>query len=205
MGIKFFLLQIGAVVLFQTDNIIIAQLFGPTQVTPFNISYKYFGILTMFIGIVVGPLWSAYTEAWVKGDIEWIKNTVRRLMVLWVVLLFGVIIMITLSDFVFEIWVGNKVVIPFKLSCVIGAYVIINAWNLIYAIFLNGVGKIRLQFYSSVWSIILHIPMAFYLGSRIGVTGVVMSSAILGIINMVWTRIQYIKIVNNNANGIWAK
>jgi O-antigen/teichoic acid export membrane protein len=40
LGIKFFIIQIAAVVLYQTSNIIFAQLFGPEQVTPYNVSWN---------------------------------------------------------------------------------------------------------------------------------------------------------------------
>ena len=48
LGLNFFIIQIAAVILFSTDNIIITQLFGPKEVTPYNIAYKYFSIITSF-------------------------------------------------------------------------------------------------------------------------------------------------------------
>ena len=82
LGIKFFIIQMAAVILYQTSNIIIAHLFGPEQVTPYNIAYKYFGIITMAFGMIMVPLWSAYTEAWIKKDISWIKNTIKKLILI---------------------------------------------------------------------------------------------------------------------------
>jgi O-antigen/teichoic acid export membrane protein len=83
--------------------------------------------------------------------------------------------------------------------------VIINAWNTIFSQFLNGVGKIRLQLYSGIWGAILNIPLAVYLGKSFGIAGVILSSVILTSVNMVWSYIQYMKIINNKASGIWAK
>lgn len=40
LGIKFFIIQVASIVIYQTSNIIIAQLFGPEQVTPYNIAYN---------------------------------------------------------------------------------------------------------------------------------------------------------------------
>ena len=42
LGIKFFIIQIAGVLLYETNNIIISQLFGPAEVTPYNIAFKYF-------------------------------------------------------------------------------------------------------------------------------------------------------------------
>jgi O-antigen/teichoic acid export membrane protein len=205
LGIKFFFIQIAAIVLYQTDNIIITQLFGPTEVTPYNIVYKYFGVVTMVLSIVMLPLWSAFTEAWVKKDIEWIKGTMKKLRMWWLLMTCGTILMLICSRIVYRLWVGSDLKIPFSISLVMAIYVVIYAWNGIYTQFLNGVGKIRLQLYSGIWGICLNIPMAIFLGKKIGIAGVVLSIVILAAINMVWEPIQVNKILNNTAKGIWDK
>lgn len=55
LGLKFFIIQIATVVLYETSNLIIAQLFGPAQVTPYNVAGKYFGIIPMVMGIIMTP------------------------------------------------------------------------------------------------------------------------------------------------------
>lgn len=48
-------------------------MFGPDQVTIYNLSYKYFSVLIMAFSIVISPLWSAITEAYVRKDFKWFK------------------------------------------------------------------------------------------------------------------------------------
>lgn len=205
IGLKFFIIQIAFVILYQTDNIIIAQLFGPAQVTPYNIAYKYFGIVPMVFGIIMVPFWSAFTEAWSKKDMAWIKNTMGKLQVLWIGLSIVCVIMLFSAEFIYKLWVGKEIIIPFSISISIALYVIINAWNAIYSTFLNGIGKIKLQLYASIWGMILNVPLAIYLGKIMGVGGVILSSVLLGSINMIWGIIQYNKIINNRASGIWGQ
>jgi len=203
LGIKFFLLQIAGIVLYQTSNIIIAQLFGPDEVTPYNIAFKYFSVITMILGIIITPFWSAYTEAWVKKDVIWIKNVFKKQQKLWFGLVLLTAIMIAVSNVVYRLWVGGEIVVPLSLSIIIGSYVLVNAWNMIYALFFNGVGKIKLQLYTSILDMILHIPLAIYLGKRLGPAGVILSVVILCSLNMIWAVIQFNKIINNKATGIW--
>jgi O-antigen/teichoic acid export membrane protein len=205
LGLKFFLLQIAGLVLYQTSNIIIAQLFGAAEVTPYNIAFKYFNVIPMVLGIILLPFWSAYTEAWLKNDIGWIKSTLKKLKMFWLLLTILTLIMLIFSPYIYAMWVGKEIVVPFSLSAVIGAYVIINAWNGIYCAFLNGIGKIQLQLYTGILDMIIHIPLAIYLGKKIGIAGVILSLVILCGLNMIWTIIQYNKIINNKAKGIWAK
>lgn len=205
LGIKFFILQIAAIIIYQTSNIIIAQLFGPTQVTPFNIAYKYFSIISMGFGIIMLPFWSAFTEAWYKRDIIWIKNVMKNLKLLWVVMSVITIIMLIISNIIYRLWVGREIVVPISISIVMAVYVIINTWCGIFSNFLNGVGKIKLQLYSGILGALINVPLAIYLGKHIGISGVLLSTCILAVISAIWSPIQYRKLINNEAKGIWNK
>jgi O-antigen/teichoic acid export membrane protein len=205
LGIKFFVIQMAGVILYQTSYIIISNLFGPEQVTPYNIAYKYFSIIPMAFSIIMMPFWSASTEAWIKKDISWIKNAIRNLIIIW--LLFGIsaIIMLFSANFIYKIWVGKEIRVPISISVVIASYVIINTWCNIFSQFLNGVGKIKLQLYFGIFGALINIPLAIMLGKHLGIYGVILATCFLGFINAIWSPIQYWKIINNRAKGIWNK
>ncbi|HEY5124205.1 MAG TPA: MATE family efflux transporter, partial [Ignavibacteria bacterium] len=203
LGLKFFVIQIASIVIYQTGNIIIAQLFGPIQVTPYNIAFKYFSIISMGFGIIMTPFWSAFTEAWIKKDILWIKNTIRKLVLFWVLISLVTIVMLVFANTVYKLWVGKEIEIPLSLSIVMAVYVIITAWCGIFSHFLNGVGKIKLQLYSGTFSAILNIPLGIFLGKHLGIYGVILSTCVLSGISAVWSPVQYYKLVNNKAQGIW--
>jgi len=205
LGIKFFFLQIAGIVLYQTSNIIIAQLFGPAQVTPYNIAYKYFSVIPMVMGIILMPFWSAYTEAWVKKDIDWIKTSLKKLKLTWALFSIFTIIMLIFSNLVYKLWVGKEIVVPISVSIVIAAYVIMNAWTNIYSLFLNGAGKIKLQLYVSLIGTVINLPLAIFLGKTIGIAGVILSTVILSLLSAVIEPMQTHRIINNTAKGIWNK
>lgn len=205
LGVKFFVIQIAAVIFYETSNLIIAQLFGPEQVTSYNIAYKYFGVIPMLMGIITTPFWSAFTEAWVNKDLQWIKGTMEKLRLLCLALSIIALIMLALSNVVYRMWVGKQIVISFAVSVTIASYVIINAWNAIHSQFLNGVGKIKLQLYFALGGSLINIPLAIFLGKNLGIYGVVLSTTIISIVIAIFSPIQYQKIVNNTATGIWNK
>lgn len=205
LGLNFFIIQIAAIVLFQANNIIITQLFGPEQVTPYNIAFKYFSITTMLYAIFMTPMWSAFTDAWVKGDIPWIKKIIKKMRLFWIVMAVLTILMLFVSHFAYNLWIGSSVKIPFILSCGMALNVIIIGWNYIYVQFINGVGKLKLQLLSGIFGAVITIPLAIYFGKIWGLAGIVFSSCLLGFINTGWTFIQYNKIINKKAYGIWNK
>jgi O-antigen/teichoic acid export membrane protein len=205
LGIKFFIIQITGVILYQTSNIIIAHLFGPEHVTPYNIAYKYFSIVTMTFSIIMMPFWSATTEAWIKKDIIWIKNTVNKLILVWILIGISALIMLIFSNFIYKMWVGKEIEVPISVSAVMAAYVIIFCWCSIFVQFLNGVGKIMIQLYFSIFGALINIPLAIIFGKNLGIYGVILTACLLTFINAIWSPIQYLKIVNNKAKGIWNK
>ena len=57
LGIQFFVIQIAAMVLFTTSNILLTQFYGPEEVTAYNIAFMYFTALSMIFGIILTPFW----------------------------------------------------------------------------------------------------------------------------------------------------
>lgn len=201
----FFLVQIGGLLLFQTDNIVITQLFGPADVTLFNVTYKLFSIVSIVFTIVLTPFWSAFTDAFVKLDYDWIKQVFNRMYKYFLLLIIATILLLIGSPLIFKLWLGKEFSIPISLSLVMSVYVLEFCWMLIHCFFLNGIGKIRLQLYLYIGSTSINIPMAIYLGRFCGIQGVTLSNIIVMFIMGVVLYIQCRKIVNKSAVGIWDK
>ena len=94
MGVQFFIMQISSVVLFMTSNILISNLFSPTMVTPYQITYRYFSILLVIFTVICMPFWNATTDAYQKNDIAWIRNATKKLRLMTVGILICLIVMI---------------------------------------------------------------------------------------------------------------
>ena len=203
LGLKFFIIQIAALVLFNTDNIIIIQLFGSKYVTTYNVSFKLFSILVMVFNIIATPLWSAFTEAYTKNDLDWIKATIKTLEKIWLVLILFTVILLLISPYLFKLWLGDKVQVPFLLSVAMSSYVIVSIWQTIHVFFLNGIGKVKLQLYLVLFSSLINIPMAIFLGRKFGLVGITITSTILFAIMGIVFSIQTRKILNNTATKIW--
>ncbi len=108
-GSSFFLIQIGVIILFQTDNFIINKILGPNYVTEFNITYKLFSLVTFIFIILVTPYWSAITESYTKNDFNWIRKSIKRMRYIWLMLSTLVIILIFSHKYIFKIWLGDTI------------------------------------------------------------------------------------------------
>ena len=205
LGIKFFLIQITALLLLQSNNIIIAHVCGLSEVTDFNIAFKYVNILFTVFMTLLTPLWSASTDAYARNDMEWIKKSYNRLNNIWMLLILVGIIMVTISPIFYNLWLKNKILPNIPLLSLLLLNVLFLMRSTLYRSFMNGVGKIKMQFVITLIQSIIHIPLAIILGKQFGVLGVVFTMMIWNLFNSIWEPIQFKRIISNTAKGIWGK
>ncbi len=211
LGFKFFIIQISALVMFQSSNIIITQFFGPREVTSFNIAYKYYGIINMLFSLIMIPYWSAFTDAWVKKEFDWIKRTIRNL--LWIFYVFIVIsaLLFIVAPHVFNLWLGidrmKNIVITNRLEFFLILYFLLLSFGGIYNMFINGTGKLSVQMISLLIGAVIFFPIAYFLISfwGMGLEAVVIASILSNFYSPIVAPIQYYKLINNRANGVWNK
>ena len=205
IGFNFFIIQIAGIVLFSTDNFIISKLFSPEEVVPYNIAFKYFSILTMVFSMIVAPYWSSFTEAYVKKDYKWIKTSVKNVLKIWLIIPFLLAIMLLISNWFYNIWVGDKVIISMALSFAMAFFVLLYTFNIVFVFFINGVGKVRMQLIISVISMIINVPLSIIFAKyfNLGLPGVILATCISIGGSAILSPIQYFKIINFKAKGIW--
>ncbi|MEZ4993473.1 MAG: MATE family efflux transporter [Saprospiraceae bacterium] len=208
LGLKFFVVKVAYIVQFQTANIIIAQHFGTVEVTSYNIVYKYFGILNMVFIIFLTPFWSASTEAYFNGDINWIKRAIKQYNLLNLLLFLGSIIMLVFSQRIYELWLGEGTVdINFMLSLWGFFFFNVTIFGLKYVNFLNGISALKIQFIASAFSPILFLVTAMLLIRyfNLGVYSLFVASVVANFNGYFLAPLQYYQIVHRNKKGIWIK
>jgi O-antigen/teichoic acid export membrane protein len=205
IGFQFFFIQIGGLLIFTTSNLIISNTLSPAEVTPYNIAYKYFYSIVLIFSIIVTPMWSAATEAYARGDNDWIKRGMNSMMKIGFFATLLIILLIFISDFIYDIWVGDDVHIPMQLNVLTGIYMIILIFSNCYSTFIFGLGKLRLQLYNTIIMGILFIPLAIFFSHKFGISGIMFSLCIVNVPALILNPIQFFKLINGTANGIWRK
>lgn len=207
LGFSFFIVQMAWVVITSTDNIIISQLFTPKDVVPFNIALKLFTATTMAFTIIATPYWSSFTEAYIKGDYDWIKSSMKNLtkFIFIFCVLNGIILLF--SKYLYDFWIGDDVLITLELSALMCLYNCLIIYITPFNYFINGIGKIRLQLYQSVIMAILNIPLSIFFAMKchLGVNGVILGTLLSVIPGVILSTIQYYKIINKTATNLWNK
>lgn len=206
LGLKFFVIQAAAMLLFQGNNILITQYFGPEEVTNYNISYRYFNIIVMAFSILLTPFWSAFTKAYAEQNTVWINSTLKKLQQMWFISIAVVLAMIIAANFIYRLWVGEHITISRQLNIANGLFAVIYVWNSIYLYFLNGIGKIQLQYYLTVVVLIVYLPLTIlFLTFMKDPAVIIFVNCAIQLLFSIFCYIQVQKILNKRTYGIWDK
>ena len=206
MGVQFFIMQISSVILFMTSNLLISKMFTPALVTPYQITYRYFSLMLVAFTVICMPFWNATTDAYERGDIDWILQATRKLRMMTIAIMACMTIMVLVSPWIYSIWIGDSVTIDIHMSIVMALYIFILVYSMRYSYFINGIGKLRLQLIFTTAAAILFIPLA-YLATQLShdIIWFMLVMCLVNIPGLIVNRIQFYKLINGKATGIWAK
>lgn len=180
IGLKFFVLQISALILFTTDNIIISLLYGAEVVTTYSIPFTIFGVINGAFMAFLAPFWSKYTEKKEQNDWLWIKKAMKWLHVLLIPFVLLVVFVVLFFDIITQLWIGRTINYAPYLIVSLGAYCFLQMYSAIYSTFLAGIGNINLQLGISLASAVVNIPLSIFLARNCGLgpTGVCLATVI---------------------------
>ena len=203
LGIKFFWLQIAGIIQFMTANILISNFFTPQMVTPYQIAYRYMSLIIVVFTVICMPFWNATTDAYARGDMEWIRRANKKMSLMSLFIALLMVVMVLLSPWVYDIWIKEACHVPFGMTVMMALYIFLLVLSMRYSYFLNGIGALRLQLYMTVFTVIF-IPLAWIVCRMthdilwfMAVMCLCIAPSIL--VNM----IQFNKILNGTAKGIW--
>ena len=111
LGGLFFVLQVVVAVSYSADNFIIARTLGAVNVPEYSIPQRMFGLITMMSGMLVAPLWPAYSEAISRGHMDWVRRTlVRSLLLVLVLTSTASMILLVMGHTLIHWWVGSRII-----------------------------------------------------------------------------------------------
>ena len=151
LGGLFFVLQMVVAVSYSADNFIIARTLGAASVPEYSVPQRIFALVTMMSAMLVTPLWPAYSEAIARGDMVWIRRTLRKsLLVVTAISLTAATLLLLLTPKLLYWWIGPRIHPPFLLILGLAVWSVIECCGTALAMFLNGAAAVRFQIGLSV-------------------------------------------------------
>ena len=200
LGFKFFIIQIAVIVIFTTDKILITQLFGPEYVASYDVVFKLFSVITIAHGILMAPLWSAYSDAYHRGDIEWIKKTIKNQLKIYLLIILSTGLLVFLAQPIIHLWIGKDFIVDNMLIIAMALFILVSTWSNIFSYFVNATDNLNVQINTSIVAIIVNIPLSiiFIKVFGMGVYGIVFATCISLSFFAIFGSIQTFNILKGN-------
>ena len=204
LGFKFYFIQILFLIITNSSLFLVAQFFGPTDVTVFNLGLQYMTFGSMVFILMINPYLSAFTESYTVNDYDWIKLTFKKINIILIFCSLVTIALIFMSDLFFYYWTDNKISVPKALIVSFCIYAILNMVVSVYSLFLNAIAKIQIQIYVLLIQAIWFVPLSYLLFlNDFGLKSIVIVQITFGVFSSIIYYVQANKIMNNNAIGLW--
>ncbi len=200
LSINFFIIQLCMIVIFTSDNVLISNLLGPKEVADYDVVLKIFHALITISIISLEPFWAMFSDAYQKGDFEWIRATIRKLNLYFLVVVVLVLILILSAETIIKFWIGDSIQPEKILVYSMGVFVLVRLYGAVYMVFLNGIGKIKLQMWLYVFGAIINIPLSIYLVRHfnLGTAGIIIGTIISILANTLFLPMQSYKILKRD-------
>jgi O-antigen/teichoic acid export membrane protein len=173
----FFVIQIAALVLFQTDNLIIAHYLGAAAVTPYSVTWRLFTYTALFQLMASPSYWPAYAEAFARGDRAWVRQRFRLNLKITIGSSLALALpLVIFGQWIIQKWAGRAAVPPQALLFWMGI------WSLIYSAMnsqscvLASSGRVKIQMIYSIIASIVNLILSIVLVQRLGLVGVIMGT-----------------------------
>lgn len=176
-GSMFWIAQIAAILLLETDLLVVTQMFGAGRVAEYGVALKLFGVVSLAQMAFVEALWPAYAEALARRDLAWVRRTFARsigLGVGWAVAASA--LLVGVGGMAVRVLIAADPPPGRWLLASMATTAVVTAVGQCFAMLLNALGNIRIQAALGVASGIFNIGVSVLLARHIGLPGIALGT-----------------------------
>jgi O-antigen/teichoic acid export membrane protein len=177
LGGSLFILQIAGLLVFDSDNLIIAHYLGPAEVAPYSTAWRLAACATAVHAGFFPALWPAFSEAFARGDVAWVRRMFWRIMTgtMLAAAVFAALYAVG-GRWAIRLWATQAAVPSQSLILLMCAWILLGTFMNNTVIILLAKGQIRLQAWLSLGMSVLNIPLAIWWVRSLGSEGAIMGT-----------------------------
>ena len=173
-GSSFFLIQVAAVVVFSSDNLVVSHYLGAAEVTPYSVTWRLVGIGAALQYLVFPALWPAYAEAHARQDFGWIRHTFSLMMKGTIALnLASAGILVLFGRTLIRVWAGAVAVPSRYLLLAMAVWTLISGCMSVESCLLAALNRTHEQAVLSIIAAALNLALSIALVRHLGSLGVI--------------------------------
>lgn len=166
IGSQFFLCQILYMLIVNTNDFLVTNLFSPESTTYYNLYYKITNLVSMVVTLALSPIWSVITKAMEEKKYEWLNKLYKIIKLAGL----GVIVLqfaaIPFLQLVFDVWLQENTIevnyaIAVAFACFGGAFVYSSMLSTIVC----GMARMKLQAVCYFIGVIVKFVLVYVLAS----------------------------------------
>ena len=182
-GMGFFLAQLASIAMWQTDNVVVGQLFGAETVAAYATTFRLSVVVTMLVYAALTGVWAAVAASIATGDVQQIDRWRRKTIVM--VLAFSgtaSAAVFLLGDITIRTWTNGELAPPPGMLVPLAIHIPLFSFCIVQGVFLNGLGRVRGQAIYGTAAALLNILLSLALGKSFGPQGVCWATVISGLL-----------------------
>jgi O-antigen/teichoic acid export membrane protein len=172
-SVSFIGIQVTHVVIGAVPNLITSRFSGLSSVTILAIGQRLATLPLLFVAAVVPVLWPAFTIAWAKGDVSWIRTQYARLVAATVAILTlyacGVLLA---GPTVLRVWLRGSVSVPRPILAVLGVWMVLGGVGYWVSTLLHSITDLHIQVVCYAAQAVVAAVLGVLLGSAYGLVGI---------------------------------
>jgi O-antigen/teichoic acid export membrane protein len=177
VGLLFLILQVAVAIAFQSDVLVAAIVLGPDEAATYAVTLRFFLLAPTFIGLYLVTLWPAYSEAIARGDIAWVRRTLRRsTLIAFALSVAGAGVLVAVGPWLITTWTRGVIQPPIELLFGAAVWSILMATFTAIAMLFNAASVITFQVVTAIFMATVSVLASVWLAGTLGVAGIVIGT-----------------------------
>lgn len=146
VGTAFFICQIAYMLLMNTNEFLISNLWGPQYTTEYTLYYKLTSLISMVTSLAMTPIWSVVTKAMAEQNYDWVTKLYKKLQIVAVIAMVVQFGFIFVQQFVMDIWLGQESIrVKYSTAVAFACFGSVFIYSSILSTVVCGMARMRLQ------------------------------------------------------------
>jgi O-antigen/teichoic acid export membrane protein len=185
LGGQFFLITVVMTAADNADSLIVAHTLDLASVATYAVAAKLFAQLGFLVMLVNQPFWPMHGEALAKGQLAWVRRTVRRMILVSVLaVVIPAVTLVLLGDRLFMAWLSVPVGNRWLLAGLALWWVLLAGLSPLFMV-QNAAGVIRPQIVGYSLYLVLAVTAKWYGSTLFGVAAIPFIGVLCGLLTVV--------------------
>jgi O-antigen/teichoic acid export membrane protein len=182
-----FVFQVGALLINQTQNLIIARRLGLADVADWTILMRVYWLPATVIQVIDLPLIPAFRDAYVRGEHQWLRTAFWRVTKLKLgIAVVAAGLLLLFGNFAASLLAGQPMRFSWHLWAACAFLLLVTVWNSSFNDLLISVDRLRLLVLSVLVNGLVTPVLGYFLAPSLGLMGMMLAAPMFSFVVSGW-------------------